>query len=457
MLPRKLISMANTRIARGTAVGMYGQFSILFLQLATVPIFVHLWGVQGFGAWLLLFTLPSALAIGDFGIITTGTNEMTAAVTLGESELAARIYSVLWRLTIAGGIIISFILSFFVLFIWPDALEFAHDVSNGQQTLVFCLLLIYGMAALLNQAIASVYRAADAFALGGIIFVTVCLLEGVVALATGWMGAGPVGVALAYAVIRTVGTIAQAMLVRRLAPWLKGGHSRFDLSVARKLLRPALSAFVYSAASAVTMQGSVLVIGAIGGTASVPAFATVRTLSRTALQFVSRLSIASMPRYTTHNAIGNEEEKYRLVIVNIFFPLLVLVPCAIFLIIFGQSFVIFWTDSKIQPTLALIAFLSLAMFLNGAWNPLSNLILAINRHAAFTWFYFGTSCVTVALGAMGASHFGATGMAAALAIQEFSMVVWIWSLAAREGMLSRTRLLKALGELKSLFGKDRAA
>lgn len=453
---RELLNLANTRVARGTAVGIYGQLSTLLLQLASVPILAHLWGVEGFGAWLLLFTLPSALAIGDLGLIVAGTNEMTAAAALGKTGLAARIYCVLWRAALAFGVFIAAILSFVFLVAWPDALEFAYNVSVGQEKLVFALLLIYGIAALLNQAIASAYRAADAFALGGIFFVTVCLLEGVIALAAAWMGAGPLGVAFAYAAVRTVGTIVQALFIQRIAPWLKGEHSRFDISVARMLLRPALSAFVYSAASAVTLQGSVLVIGMVGGTASVPAFTTVRTLSRTALQFVTRLSVASMHRYTTHNAVGNEDEKTKLVFVNILLPLLVLVPWAVFLIFFGQSFVTVWTYSKIQPTLALIGFFVLAMLFNGAWSPLSNLILAVNRHAAFTWFYFATSCVTVTLGAIGVDRFGATGMAAAISIQECAMVVWVWSLAARDGMLGRTRLMRAASELRNRFGNDGA-
>ena len=453
---RELLKLANTRVARGTAVGMYGQFSTLLLQLVSVPILAHLWGVQGFGAWLLLFTLPSALAIGDLGLIVAGTNEMTAAAALGNTGLAARIYCVLWRVTLAFGIFIAAVLSFVFLVTWPDVLTFAHNVSDGQEKLVFALLLVYGIAALLNQAIASAYRAADAFALGGTFFVTVCLLEGVIALAAAWMGAGPLGVAFAYAAVRSAGTIAQAIFILRIAPWLKGGHSRFDISVARMLLRPGLSAFAYSVASAVMLQGSVIVIGVFGGTASVPAFTTVRTLSRTALQFVTRLSVASMPRYTTHNAVGNEDEKTRLVFVNLLLPLLVLAPWAIFLMVFGQSFVMAWTGSKIQPTLTLTGLLALAMLFNGAWNPLSNLILAVNRHAAFTWFYFATSCVTVAVGAIGVAHFGATGMAAALTIQEFTMVIWVWSLAARDGMLSRTRLMHAAGELSRRFGNNGA-
>ena len=453
---RELLNLANTRVARGTAVGIYGQLSTLLLQLASVPILAHLWGVQGFGAWLLLFTLPSALAIGDLGLIVAGTNEMTAAAALGNTGLAARIYCVLWRVALAFGVVIASILSFVFLVAWPDALAFAHNVSNGQEKLVFALLLVYGIAALLNQAIASVYRAVDAFALGGIFFVTVCLLEGIVALSAAWMGTGPLGVAFAYAAVRSVGTIAQVIFILRIATWLKGGHSRFDVSVARMLLRPGLAALVYSVANAVTLQGSVLVIGVFGGTASVPAFTTVRTLSRTALQFVARLSVASMHRYTTHNAVGNEAEKTRLMIVNLLLPLLILAPWAILLMIFGQSFVMAWTGSKIQPSLTLTGLLALAMLFSGGWNPLSNLILAVNRHAAFTWFYFAASCVTVAAGAIGVTHFGATGMGAALAIQEFTMVIWVWRLAARDGMLSRTGLMQAAGELRRRFGNDGA-
>jgi hypothetical protein len=65
------------RILMGIGANTLAQVSIAFIQLLAVPILIQSWGVTRYGTWLMIFTLPSALAISDFGFATSAGNDMT--------------------------------------------------------------------------------------------------------------------------------------------------------------------------------------------------------------------------------------------------------------------------------------------------------------------------------------------------------------------------------------------
>ena len=72
------------RLVAGTLAGTYGQLVQLVVQLLSLPVFTAHWGLAGYGSWLILFTLPSTLAIADLGLTSAGGNSMTAAAARGE-------------------------------------------------------------------------------------------------------------------------------------------------------------------------------------------------------------------------------------------------------------------------------------------------------------------------------------------------------------------------------------
>ena len=195
-----------------------------------------------------------------------------------------------------------------------------------------------------------------------------------------------------------------------------------------------------------------MVIGAIGGPAAIPAYAVVRTLSRTALQFAMRFNVAAMPRYTVFIAQDDQTRARQLVALNLVVAAALVVPAAVLLFAFGQPFIHLWTGGTIEPGLPLLGVMVLTMLANAAWGPLSNLMLAINRHAAFTYYYLGAALVCLALGAALTVQWPALGMALAMLVMELLMVWRVWHLARTMGMLDlrgvRLGLTEMLRELR---------
>lgn len=449
---RSILGLARTRLAQGTAAGFYGLGVQLLVQLVSVPVLVHSWGVAGYGAWVLLFAVPSLLAMADLGLTTAGANAMTEAAAKGDRPRAARIHMALRLITALTGLGLLALAGGFIFGLAPDALDFGEAMPREIAAPTAMLLCLYGFLALLNGVTLAGFRAADAFASSGMLYQTMVLVEAAAALGMAVAGAGPIAVALAYLLARLAGTIVLSLALYRTAPWLSTRWA-IDRTEVSALLRPALAALVLPGAHAVAIQGSVVAIGAVGGPAAIPAFSVVRTLSRTALQFAFRFNVASMPRYTVFVAQGNRERASQLVVLNLGVAALLVVPAALGLLLLGRPFIHLWTGGLVVPSFALLAVLVMAMLADAAWIPLSNLVLSVNRHGLYTYHFLVAAALSVALGALLVKDVGALGMAWALLAMELAMALRTWQVARRLGMLKRAELASAS---RSLIAELRA-
>lgn len=429
-------------------MGFYGITIHLIIQLVSVPVLISQWGVAGYGIWVLLFTIPSLLAMADLGLTTAGANSMTEAAAKGERDRALRIHAALRTISWATALVVLAVAALVLFVLRPHSLDFAQHLAAGQARTTAMLLCGYGVLALVNGVTLAGFRAADAFAYSGMLYQTVILVEAVAGLGTAIAGGGPELVALAFFLTRLAGTAALALALRRRAPWLRQARWRADGDTVRELIRPALAALVLPGANAVSLQGSVLVIGAIGGPAAVPAFAVVRTLSRSALQIALRFNVASMPRYTVFQAREEHGQSARLVAANLLVSLVLIVPAGLALLALGLPFIALWTGGAIRPDFALLAVMVLAMVADAIWGPLSNLMLAINRHAAFTYFFLGAAIASLALGAVLTLRWGALGMALAVLALQLAMVWKVWRAARQIGMIDRAILGSGLASLR---------
>ena len=423
------------RIIAGTLAGYYGQFIQLAVQLVALPVFTAHWGLAGYGTWLILFTIPSSLALADLGLSAAGGSTMTAAAARGEFARARAIYASLRLITLTTGALIIGGIALVLLVIRPHSLDFAAAATHGHAVETAWLLLGYGFLALINASPIAASLAADAYASTITIQQSIVLLEAICALAAAIFGAGPTGVAWAYFLARLAGTLALNLYVFTRAAWLQHVPWRIYPHELRKLIAPALAALVLPGAYTLIIQGAVVVIGWVSGPATVPAFTAVRTLSRTGLQFAFRLNFASMTRYTRLYAMQDRDAMDRLVLLNLIGTALFVVPAAVGILLLGQPIIAIWTHGLVHPSLLLLALMAAAMLLDAAWVPLSNLIMAINRHAGFTYFFVISAALAIGLGALLQRRWGINGMAGALVLQEAAMVVCVWRLAARIGVL----------------------
>jgi O-antigen/teichoic acid export membrane protein len=437
----RLWRLSSGRLGRNTLSGIYAQVVQLVIQVISVPVLVQHWGLAGYGVWVLLFTVPQMLSMADLGIGTAGGNAMQAATARGESGRALRIYATLRCTSAAAALIISAIVALYLFALAPHALDFAQPATGGHAALVVMMVLAYAGLAMQNQTTASAYRTHDLLATWQMAYDTGLLIEALLALGVAARGGGPAMVAGVYLAARLVLSTTLALWLLWRVPVMARAPLLPDWQELQALFRPAIAALMLPGAQAITLQGSVMALGAIGGPAALPAFTTIRTLSRTALMFTYRFSWGSAPRYIVHHARGEDDAAERLAWANILVPAVLLLPAAPLLYLLGPGIIRIWTHGVVHASPSLLALMLAAMVLNGAWVPLSNLLCAINEHARFSYVFLAVSALTIPLGAGLARPWGADGMAWALVVQELVMGFVVWRIVLHCGMLHPSRCI----------------
>lgn len=446
----QLRALSTGRLGRGAAATTYGHLLQTIVQLISIPLLSRAWGLEEYGCWMILFTVPQLLAMGDIGLITAGGNEMTAAVARGDRDQAARIYAALrWAAPLLSALVAALLAAAF-LGLTAEQVSALQALAGGKGLQTAILLFCYGVLGMSNLVTLAAFRATDAFASSIFLFETVILFEAICALGVAAVGYGPMEVAAAYLGCRAAGSIVLVAALGRHARWLRVGWA-VDLAPLRVLIAPSIAAAMLPIAYAVILQGSVLAIGAAAGPAAVPMFTAARTLSRSGLQFAFAFNRASMPRYTVAVATDNEGLRQSLMLINLLVTIAVLLPVAALLLLFGQPFVSWWTGGVVVPSAALVALLVGIMLVNGAWMPISNFILATNRQAAYSYVFLATMVVTVAAGYALARRCGAEGMTLAWLAGEVVMVGWIARTALRTKVVDFAglrRAVRAMADLK---------
>lgn len=430
----RLKAILTSRVALGTAMGFYGQLVQLLIQLVSVPLFTAHWGLEGYGTWLIMSTLPGLFAMADLGFTVVGANSMVAAMATGDRDRAVNIYHALRLITLAVGSALLLLACLAALLVPIEQLGISQDFTAETIVATTLILSLYGVIALANGVTLAGFRAADSFAFSGTVFQTIILIEAGCAWIVLLNGGGPVAVALAFLIARILGTVVLSYLLGRRAAWLRGGQHLAWRAEIRALVRPALAAAALPAGHAVVMQGTVMALGAIAGPGAVPAFTVTRTLSRTALQFGMRFNMAAMPQFTIASTRGDRERVGLLVRLNILVITIFIIPAAGLIAFLGQPIIFAWSGGRVLPDEILLQAMALAMIGNAAWMPLSNLLLATNRHETFSYAFVIMAALAVSLGAVLSPSLGALGMAIALIALEFSMAAWVFCQCYRVGL-----------------------
>lgn len=426
-------------------VGAHGasQAANFAIQLMLVPVLAQYWGLETYGVWLILFTLPFYLAVGDFGLTWSAATDMTAAVAQGRKGDAVATFQATQAALLVIGLLLLGVAGWLVTGPLNHWLAFAQEAAGGQAIAAVMLIVAYGISWQQVAIAQGGLRATGAHAAGVHVMTAITVLETAVLLAAVMAGATIVHAAAIYCAGHIAGAVWLRWLLRRHAPWLRTWPWRSSPGELRRLARPALAMMLVPICFALTMQGPTLVLGAVAGAAIVPAFAATRTLSRAAVQLANIVSTAAMPGFTVATARGERERKAEIFALAVGISVCMLVPTAVALVIAGQWFMHLWTGGVIVPSLPLIATLAVAMLLNGVWVPISNLILASNQHERYSYVFLAVSVASVGVTILLARPLGALGAALSAVLVDSVMLGWIVLQSFRLGLTDPRRLLRA--------------
>jgi O-antigen/teichoic acid export membrane protein len=423
--------MSRRRVALGVGANALDRVTIALITLLLVPVLASHWGLARYGGWAMLTTVPSLLVLGDLGFANAASVRMTMEIARGEVQQARRtVRSASQVIAITCGLILALVGG--LAWLLPDRFILGiPQTSIWEMRQVITALGVYACLVLGCALLQGVFRSNSRFALGTVLSTTTFVLENGLLLLVVWRGYGIAAGALALMLGRLAGSLimvtAAALLRTEVMPGLTGGSAM----VRRELLSPALAAMSITLANALLLQGTVAALGLVAGAALVPAFVAARTLSRIGLQGSQILTTALMPEFGAETAKGNHGSVVQMFVAVLGTAAAIAVPFAIVLALAGPGIVSLWSNNHIHAPAALMLAIAVSALCGGIWNPLSNLMLAINRQSEFAIAYAILAALGVVLTWLLGPQLGSVAPGLALATVDFMMLVVVGRFAMR--------------------------
>lgn len=421
----------TSRILRGFGASGFHQIVNIALQLGLVPIFASRWGVSLYGVWLMIFTIPSFLALTDLGFANASTIEMTMRIARGDLHGATKLFQSGWVTTLCVPTSLCLVAVSAVWIIPASSLPSPQLISSFDFRSTLSLMIAYGWLCLQGSTFMGVLRANSDFALSSFLSAMVYLSEGILAALAALSGGKTALVASTYVLGRLLGVCGLAYVSRRRATWLRIGFSEARLADVERLFRPAMASMTIPMSTAGVLQGTALAVGVAAGPSAVAAFTAVRTLTRAGVQMASLLTQPVAPEFSAAYARNERSKLARLYLYNLCASMVVLVPAVLVLCAFGPTIVLFWTHGAIQVEWNVVCVMTAAMLCNGIWTSTSSLLQAMNSHGLYAYTYATLAVLSVSLSYFISGRLGTIGAGLSVLALDALMLLLMLLLAAR--------------------------
>jgi O-antigen/teichoic acid export membrane protein len=411
------------RVLHSLGASAFGQITSILIQLVSVPLLIHYWGVPYYGEWLLLFTIPSYLGLSDAGLTSALSNELLINVNKKAYAKASRLLGngiiAIIGISGLGSAVLTLVLHLSDFTSWLKI----HRITGLEAWQTIFFLMIYMMLFLQQELLSTVPRAEGNNATGRIWITTTRLVEFGVVIALVRLGNTAGAVAMGYSVVRGVSWGIMFLFYRRRYPWVgrvKLGF--FPLAEIRHLFTPSLAFFGFALANSMILQGSTLLIGAFMTPVQVVTYTALRTLSNFIRQLMNILTSAIWPELT-RALVAHDFTKavvlHRRVCQIAFWSSLM---CMIFLETVGGKILSFWTKGAVQPEQPVFTLLLLATLPYSVWLTSATIAISVNRHQAIALAFVLSSLSALIAATWLIPKYGLAGMGIGLLASDCFML-----------------------------------
>lgn len=413
------------RFRKGLAGQAFSQAVVFGTQIASVPLFVHFWGLQLYGEWLVLFALPSWLMLTDLGFTAATGHEMTMRTAAGDTDGALSAFQTTWLVLCVASLLASIAAVAAVAYL-PFAGTFGFVELDGQSTvLVLALLLLQMLVTLQANLLVAGLVCVGAYGEGSALDAVTRL--GAFALMIGAVagGFGPVGAAAGLAIGTFLGFIALRLWVRHRTPWLTYGTGKASTATGRRLLLPSLGFTGFVVGNALAIQGPILVIGATIGPAATVVYTTLRMMTRAVIAVSTLLFANVRPEIAIAHGAGDEALVRRLHGRSVQAGVWLIALAATVLIVAGDPVVRLWTTGKVAVEQPLFALLIVAMAGSIIGLASGTVLYATNRSQQISPVLVVVAALALAAAIPLADIAGLAGVAATAAVSEWLLAGWV--------------------------------
>ncbi len=403
----------------------YSQLVTLASQFLTIPVFLHYWGTERYGEWLVLTGLPTLLGLMDLGVgQASGTRAMMLAAQRRYVEVAASLQTAQVFTLIISTLIAAASLSLVIGLDISSILEI-ENLDSTEVNVVLLLMTGYLIINLQGGPLDGWFKVTNRTAFGAFMLANRRSIDLAVTVAIISMG-GSAGELACF-------LLSAQIFYLFILWWLVGYGTTYkvaSLSSAsllefRTIWRAAVAYSGFPLAQAITLQGGTQVLNQIATPHIVVAYTMTRTMVRLIIQIgvvinnalkpeISRLAgeadLASAKKHTLHATL-----------------LVTGVGLILFVVIlaFGPQIISWWSGNAVHVDRQAIFLIGMHALINIAWFVPAAFFIAQNKHSKTAGLYFFSSVTALLCWLLFAKTLPPlTGAGFALAVPEAVMVAY---------------------------------
>jgi O-antigen/teichoic acid export membrane protein len=356
---------------------------------------------------MALYSAVNYLVNLDFGVTFAAVNAATIAYARNDWQTFKRIQGTAWTASLAIAGLGSAAVIALSLFRFPIKHWLGLTVlSEGETLFVFCGLALSLLANIPGRQLIAVYIAIGEFAkyqwAWNAFALLLCLCTATALL----IGASPVLLTIVL-VGTTVATICIAFeLLRRKDSRLIPRMRDSDWRTARELAMPTGQIGLSMIASALTVQGPVVVLSRMLGGPAVALFTTTRTVTNLVRGTVTLLRAPLRPELAAASTQINRDAMHRLFRLAVSVDTIAAISFSALLWSSGAWFIRLWSHGRIHPDSLLLHLLLIVVVVEGFLQVLASPGWATNRIKALSVSLLFTSLISVVLTVLLVSRFG---------------------------------------------------
>lgn len=405
------------RIIAGMSVNSFGMAITIVIQILSLPLFLHYWGMSTYGIWLMLSAIPAYFSIADVGMVTAAGNKMTMAMGKGDECEANRVFQ-------SAQMYMGIVCGAIFLLVAP-LVAWAPIPGLGSMDCRFALiaLVVAVLLSLLGGLTEAVFKSTQRYAMGAMLGNYIRLGEWF-----GYMiGLAAIGsftaVALSGLAVRLFMSLAGMVMASKGGHGLKWGLGAADRTEIRVMMKPAVCFMAFPLANAMSFQGVTLLVGIILGPSSVAVLNAYRTIARVAVQVTAIFGHTLWPEFSRLFGQGAMAAIARLFRRAALLGAAQAICISFALYLLSPWLLKIWTHGAIEFVPPLMLLMLLYAAVGGIWHVPRVLLMATNQHIGLAYWSIVAGALSVGLAWMLSTISHLNGVAAAMLLSELFIAI----------------------------------
>ena len=422
------------RLRKGIASEIFANLTRVIVQVGGVPLFLAFWGDKGYGEWLLLTAILGYLRLSSVGFGQATRNRMAMEVSAGKRHQALGYFQSTSLLFLGIGFLVMIGVGMAAL-ATPAIHQFLNFEILSVQGLQQALLILGAVIAINLQAevLDAGFRSEGHYGLSTFLFMVSELVIFALVVAVLVAGGDQVMGLICYLVGSVFRIILLRLVLTRLAPWIAFGYKYASFRTVRTFTLPSLAFMAFPLGQAMSLQGILIVIGAVLGPSAVVTFNTVRMLSRYTVHLTVTFARIGSPEIAYAYGRGDmalvRQVHWQVCRIGLWAALF---ACG-FLALATPWILAVWTQGQIAPWPGVYLTLLTAVLFWAAHTLAANVLQATNNHQRFAIVFLAANIVGLILAVPLTKLLSLPGTALATLLVELAVLVYVLPRAARFG------------------------